>query len=35
MADHDEDVLVGDDVLRVGHADVGLGLIVERNELRP
>jgi hypothetical protein len=33
VADHHEDVLIGDDVLRVGHADVGLGLVVERNQL--
>src|SRR5574341_1044533 len=30
VPDHGQDVLVGDDVLRVGHADVGLGLVVER-----
>ena len=28
-----QDVLVGDDVLGVGHADVGLGLVVEGHEL--
>jgi hypothetical protein len=33
MPDHADDVPVGDDVPRVGDADVGLGLIVERNEL--
>src|SRR5262249_57040412 len=33
VPDHRHDVLVRDDVLRVGHAHVGLGLIVERPEL--
>jgi hypothetical protein len=33
VADDGENVLVGDDVLRVGDADVGLGLVVERNQL--
>src|SRR4029434_1060087 len=31
--DDTENVLVGDDVLGVGHADVGLGLVVERYQL--
>ena len=33
MPDDREDVLVGDDVLAVGDADVGLGLVVVRHEL--
>ena len=33
MTDHRENILVGDDVLRVRHADVGLGLVVEGYEL--
>jgi hypothetical protein len=32
MADDGEDVLVGDDVLRVGHAHIGFGLVVEGHE---
>jgi len=35
VADDDHDVLVGDDVLRVGHADVGLGLVVVGHQLDP
>jgi hypothetical protein len=33
VADDRQDVLVGDDVLAVGHADVRLGLVVERYEI--